>query len=103
MRTHLEFRSPRFAGGPNSINPMIDGAKLADFLDAQFQARGYSGGIVEEDWGWMVALADDPFPLWLGCANYEDNDGWLVFIEPSKPFVRRWFSKTDTRAAVEKV
>ena len=103
MRTHLEFRSPRFAGGANSFNPEIQGGRLADFLDEHFKAAGYSGGVIEEDWGWTVNLANEPFQLWLGCASYDDNDGWLVFIEPSKPFVSRWFRKTDTRAAVDKV
>ena len=103
MRTHLEFRSPRLSGGANSINPEIYGANLAQFLDQRFKELGYTGGIVEEDWGWMIALASAPFKLWLGCASYDKDGEWLVFIEPSKPFVRRLFSKTDTRPAVEKV
>ena len=103
MRTHLEFKSARLAGGANSINPNIYGGKLAEFLDRRFRALGYSGGVIEEDWGWMIALTSGPFKLWLGCASYDNDGEWLVFIEPSKPFVRRLFSKTDTRPAVEKV
>ena len=104
MRTHLEFRAPAFKGGPNSINPEIDGSKLADFLDARFQELGYDGGVGEEDWGWSVELRSAPFRTWLGCASYDDdNDGWLVFIEPSKPFVRRWFRKLDARPIVDEV
>lgn len=103
MRTHLEFKSARLAGGASSINPNIYGGKLAEFLDRRFRALGYSGGVIEEDWGWMIALAGEPFKLWLGCASYDNDGEWLVFIEPSKPFVRRLFTKTDTRPAVEKV
>ena len=103
MRTHLEFKSARLAGGASSINPNIYGGKLAEFLDRRFRALGYSGGVIEEDWGWMIALTSEPFKLWLGCASYDNDGEWLVFIEPSKPFVRRLFSKTDTRPAVEKV
>jgi hypothetical protein len=103
MRTHLEFQSPRLAGGANGINPNIFGGKLAEFLDQRFRALGYSGGVIEEDWGWMVFLSREPFKLWLGCASYDNDGEWLVFIEPSKPFVRSWFNKTDTRPAVEKV
>jgi len=103
MRTHLEFRSPRFDGGPNSINPDIYGEKLARFLDEQFRSTGYSGGIIEEDWGWMVNLASEPFSLWLGCASYESPHGWLVFIEPGKGFVRHWLRKTDVRVTIDKV
>jgi hypothetical protein len=103
MRTHLEFRSARLMGGANSINPNIHGGKLAELLDRRFQSLGYSGGIIEEDWGWMILLAKEPFKLWLGCASYDEDGEWLVFIEPSKPFIRRWFRKTDTRPLVEKV
>ena len=103
MRTHLEFQSQQLAGGPNSINPSIHGGNLAEFLDRRFRALGYLGGVIEEDWGWMIALAHEPFKLWLGCASYDEDGEWLVFIEPSKPFVRRLFSKTDTRPQVEKV
>jgi hypothetical protein len=103
MRTHLEFRSDKLAGGANSINSDIFGANLAKFLDERFRGAGYSGGIIEEDWGWMIPLANEPFKLWLGSASYDQDGQWLVFIEPSKPYVRKWFSKTDTRAAVETV
>ena len=103
MRTHLEFRSQQLAGGPNSINPSIHGGTLAEFLDRRFRELGYSGGVIEEDWGWMIPLANEPFKLWLGCASYDEDGEWLVFIEPSKPFIRRLFSKTDTRPQVEKV
>jgi hypothetical protein len=103
MRTHLQFRSPRFIGGPNSINPEIDGAKLADFLEGEFRAQGYDTRSIEEDWGWMTWLSDTPFRLWLGCSSYDEPDGWLVFIEPSKPAIRKWFRKIDTRHEVEKI
>src|SRR5215210_6437781 len=103
MRTHLEFRSDRLAGGANGINPDIFGANLAEFLDERFKTLGYSGGIVEEDWGWMVRLASEPFNLWLGCASYDNDGEWLVFIEPSKPYAGSWFRKTGARPLVDKV
>jgi hypothetical protein len=106
MRTHLEFHAAKFAepeGVGNTYNPDIQGAKLAGFLSSEFKALGYSGAIIEEDWGWMIDLANDEFPVWLGCASYAGPEDWLAFIEPSKPFVRRWFKKIDTRPTVAKV
>lgn len=106
MRTHLEFTAARFGGAdatPNSVNEGIFGAELAEFLSEAFQAKGLRGAVIEEDWGWMVELKSDPFPVWLGCASYGEDDGWLVFIEPSKPEIRKWLKKIDTRTEVEAV
>ena len=106
MRTHLEFDAPRFEepdGVGNTYNPDIQGGKLGEFLSNEFKELGYSGAIIEEDWGWMVELAADKFPLWLGCASYGSRINWLVFIEPSKPLVRKWFKKIDARPVVAKV
>ncbi len=105
MRTHLEFQAERFGGPgarPNQYSPEIFGAELAEFLGSKFREVGLSGTVGEEDWGWMVELKSEPFPLWLGCASYGD-DGWLVFIEPSQPTVRKWLKKIDTRDEVETV
>ncbi|MCC6924864.1 hypothetical protein [Novosphingobium sp.] len=106
MRTHLEFNSTLFEepeGVGNTYNPEIQGAKLADFLSREFKALGYSGAIIEEDWGWMVDLGGEQFPTWLGCASYSSPNGWLVFIEPSQPFVRKWLKKIDTQPAVTRI
>lgn len=108
MRTHLQFRSAQLRdpkGVGNSINADIRGRMLADFLSAQFEKRGYDGGVGEEDWGWMIELAFEPVHLWLGCSSYAEPDDpdpqdWLVFIEPSKPFVRKLFKKIDAQPAV---
>ena len=49
----------------------------------------------------MVELENEEFPLWIGRGhqNGEHNE-LLCFIEPSKPFIRRWFKKFDTRVRV---
>jgi hypothetical protein len=61
-------------------------------------------GIGAEDWGWMVEIENQAFPLWIGCANYDGTENeFQCFIEPSKPFVRKWFSKIETGPIVEKL
>lgn len=58
-----------------------------------------------EDWGWVVAIKNDGYELWIGCGNYDEYpDYFLCFIEPHQPTVRRlllW--KIDTRARIEAV
>jgi hypothetical protein len=108
MRTHVEFRTSKFPpydGEDDEINPGLFGKRLAEYLQEELPKHGIATGqIWSEDWGWCVDLPDEPFSMWLGCGNYaEYDDGFLCFIEPSKPFVRHWFKKVDTRPAVERV
>jgi hypothetical protein len=108
MKTHLEFTSTAFPSYPEEdkeINPGIFGKRLAEFLAEGLRKQGFKVlGIGAEDWGWMVEIENQAFPLWIGCANYEDGEnGFQCFIEPSKPFVRKWFSKIETGPTVEKL
>jgi hypothetical protein len=109
MRTHLEFRStafPPYEGEEEQINPGRYGRRLAEFLQSQLAEQGFdTEEPYSEDWGWAVPIANQTFALWIGCGNYEEYpDGFLCFIEPSKPVIRRWlFRKIDTTATVERV
>ena|SRR6266496_2245036 len=107
MKTHVEFRSDKFPpceGEEKQINPGRWGKRLADFLVSGLKPHGFD---VEEpfaeDWGWVVPITNERFRLWIGCGNYEEypeGDGFLCFIEPHKPVVRRWFRKIDTTERV---
>jgi hypothetical protein len=84
------------------VNPGIWGKRLAEFLSVGLKGYGIaSREPAAEDWGWMVPIENDAFPLWIGCANYQEYpDGFLCFVEPSKPFIRRFFRKISTEAQV---
>jgi hypothetical protein len=108
MRTHVEFRSSGFPAQPGEdelVNPGIFGKSLASHLREQLAARGFvTGEPYAEDWGWAVPIENTEIPLWVGCGNYEEYaDGFLCFIEPSKPFVRKLLRKIDTTAMVERI
>ena len=108
MRTNLEFRStsfPAYPGEAEEINPGRYGKRLAQFLAAELPGSGFEvAGVSAEDWGWRLDLQNDAFPLWIGCGNYDEyEDGFLCFIEPSKPFVRQWLKNTPTSDTVERL
>ena len=109
MRTHVEFRSGKFPPVPGEdveVNPGLWGKRLAEYLRAELTARKVAvGEIYAEDWGWAVPIPHDAFPMWIGCGHYEEYpDGFLVFIEPSKPSIRRgFFKKIDTTADIERI
>ena len=105
MQTHVEFRSDRFPAYDDEeeqINPGRWGKRLAEFLRDNLRAEGFEAEEpIAEDWGWMLPVANDPFSLWIGCGNYEEYpDGFLCFIEPHTPFVRKLLRKIDTQARV---
>lgn len=107
MRSHLEFRS-------SALNDLVDdqhidltprGEKVAKLLSDGLREYGFEPERIHaEDWGWRVQVANDAFPLWVGCGRYEDGvDGHLCFIEPSKPFVRRWLRRIATSDTVDRL
>ena len=105
MHTHVEFRSNRFPaldGEEKLINPGLWGKQLADFLRAGLRGQGFeTGEPVAEDWGWFVPVANKSFRLGIGCGRYEEYDnGFLCFIEPHTPFVRKFLRKIDSRERI---
>jgi len=60
--------------------------------------------VFPEDWGWRLDLQNDAFPLWVGCCTYEEyENGFLCFIEPSKPVIRQWLKSIQTSETVERL
>lgn len=105
MLTHVEFRSdrfPTFEGEEKLVNPGLWGKRLADFLRDGLRGEGFEiGEPVAEDWGWLVPVLNEQFRLWIGCGRYQEYpDGFLCFIEPHKPIVRKFLSKVDTRERI---
>lgn len=109
MLTHVEFRSNNFPPSPgeeDEINPGRWGKKLAEFIHTGLRSQGLNvSPPAPEDWGWRIEVPNEAFPIWIGCGNYEEyEDGFLCFIEPSKPFVRKLlFRKIPTETDVTRV
>jgi hypothetical protein len=110
MNTHLQFRSdafPAYPGEEDEINPGIWGKRLAEYLAAALPGHELSPGeINSEDWGWIIPIQNESFPLFIGCSNQVDPGGneFLCFIEPSRPEIRKgFFKKVSTVAEVMKV
>lgn len=100
MKTHVEFRSgkfPAYQGEEEQINPGRWGKRLAEYLSEKLRDKGVLvDDIYSEDWGWAIPIKGKPFSMWIGCGNYEEYpDGFLCFIEPSKPVIWKFFKKMD--------
>jgi hypothetical protein len=106
--THVEFRSdlfPPYEGEDEETNPGRYGKRLAEFLVAGLRKAGIACKEPgPEDWGWRIDVQNDAFALWIGVGVYEEyEDGFLCFIEPHAPIVKKLFKKIDTRGPVEAV
>lgn len=108
MRTNLEFTSTEFPPDPSEediINPGRFGKRLTEFLQENLPKYGFKViAINAEDWGYRLEIKNEAFPLWIGCGNYEEfENGFLCFIEPSKPFIRKLFKKVSTTDIIEEL
>ncbi len=109
METHVEFRSdkfPPYGSEQYEVNPGRYGKRLAEFLHSGLLRRGFEAEYpAAEDWGWIIVIRNDRFRLWIGCGNYDEypDDGFLCFIEPHTPTIRRLFRKIDVSAQVRKL
>jgi hypothetical protein len=67
-----------------------------------YDAHGFQPETIDsEDWGWCVPIRNDSFNLWIGCGNQDDTkNGFLCFIIPDKPEIRKLFKKINTTAVV---
>ncbi|RKS91250.1 hypothetical protein DFR51_0809 [Sphingosinicella microcystinivorans] len=102
MRSHIEFRSSELLGAHDD-GGAPQGQEVAKLLRSGLPERGFHvEGMSSEDWGWRVKISHPAFPLWIGCGFYPElEDGMLCFIEPSKPYVRRWLKRVSTTEVVE--
>jgi hypothetical protein len=102
MRTHVEFRSAKFPSEDEDgeMNPGRWGARLAEYLIENLPRFGVKPvGSLLEDWGYRIPLVAEHFRISICCGNYpEYPDGFLCFLDPSTPTVRRLFRTIDTRA-----
>ena len=108
MKTHVEFRSdkfPPYEGEEEEINPDLWGKRLGEYLKEKLQPEGIIvEDLIPEDWGWCLPIKNEAFSMWIGCGHYQEYpNGYLCFVEPSKPIIRKLFKKIDTTEQVGRV
>ncbi|MFH1128880.1 MAG: hypothetical protein V1699_05685 [Candidatus Omnitrophota bacterium] len=108
MKTKVEFRSAKFPAYENEqdeINPGRWGKRIAEYLSSKLREKDITvGNIYLEDWGWAIPIEGQPVKMWIGCGNYEEYpDGFLCFIEPSKPIIKKLFKKIDITENIARI
>ncbi len=106
LPTYVEFRSdlfPAYPGEEEETNPGRHGKRLAEFLVAGLRKAGIACKEPgPEDWGWYIDVENDGFRLWIAVGVYDEypEDGFLCYIEPHEPVLKKLFKKIDTRGPV---
>jgi hypothetical protein len=105
VKTRFELRLSGLTAAPGEASEAAPGAgekRLAEHLAAGLRRRGWPvDEIAAAAWGWRVSIENTAFPLWIGCGrSRERSDGFVVFIDPSAPSVRRFFHRIDTTEIV---
>jgi hypothetical protein len=100
MKTQVEFRSlkfPPYDGEEEEINPGLWGKRLTEYLASELAKRGIeTEEMAIEDWGCYLPIRNDGFRLALCCGHQDgDDDQFLVFTDPSRPKVKKWFRTID--------
>ena len=108
MRAQVEFVSadfPQYPGEDQGPTPGRFGQRLAEFLAQELPAHDFPVlSVTVHMWGFKVALENPDYPLWLGCGNYEGHEnGFLCFLEPATPYVRKWFRKLPNAPTIERL
>ncbi len=125
MKTTVNFRSKAFPKYPNEDDEIVNancwGKRLAEFIRDGLPRFGVqTTGILNEDWGWLVSIRNDAFPLWIGCGPVDDSaedDGegqtagatqadeateFVVFVAAEPGFLKRLLKRVDTKPALER-
>ncbi len=100
MKTQVRFRSkkfPPYEDEEEQLNPGIWGKRLAEYLATRLAEKGIeTGGMNAEDWGWFLPVKMTGPAIALCCGHQDGaDDEFLCFTEPSRPVVRKLFSKVD--------
>jgi hypothetical protein len=103
-------------GEDEETNPLRYGKSIANWISDGFNAVGFSTVVNPEDWGWRIDCVSEPYPVWIGCGNMEEDDGqgnfkepdinnltWQCFVSADKPFFKSLFKKLDATEQINQV
>jgi hypothetical protein len=117
LSTTFTFRCPRFRPTPGEldeqhddyINPGVFAKEAASFIADALNRSGYRvTHVIQEDWGRSVEVEKpDRYFLAVGVGNYDEEERrdettetHMIFVEPDKSPIRKWFRKIQTEERV---
>lgn len=101
VRGELTIRTKKFPPMPGEADELINeglyGKALGLHLRKELAARGIeTEEPAVEDWGWYLNVRDAPVSSFIGIGRLDDDE-LVVFIEPKRDRVFRWYRFVDVR------
>jgi hypothetical protein len=101
IRQRFEIRTSKFPPMPGEDDELVNegmyGKALALHLGRELATRGIeTDEPFAEDWGWHLGVKDPRLSAFLGIGMVDDDE-YVVFIEPSRDQIFRWFRFVDAR------
>lgn len=119
MKDSFIFKSTELGvipGEDEEANPLRFGKSVASWISDNFNSIGFNTAINPKDWGWRVECLSEPYPIWIGCGNMEEdydqgnfkesdinNLTWQCFVSADKPFFKSLFKKLDATEKINQV
>lgn len=100
LKMYVDCRSDHFPLTKTELEKwdgQIGGELLAKYLSEQFTNYQLAvSGVHDEDWGYYISFSDEDYEnIFIGCNRYEQDDNlFLIFINPSKPIIKKGFFKS---------
>ena len=104
MQTRVEFSASDLFAPPAEAHPH-PGRALAQFVGRGLADRGFAvQRLIPEEWGWVVELENEEFPLWVACRQRGEVAGdFACLVGPSRSLARRGWRSFPAEATVERV
>jgi hypothetical protein len=108
MQNQITIRSKLFPTYPkeeDEINPGRFGKRLAEHIKLILSENGITvSSIYPTDSSYELRIDQFPFPVYIQAGNMDGEDEeFLIFIEPNKKFVRKFFRKIPTEDIINEI
>ncbi|MFK7972518.1 MAG: hypothetical protein AB8F95_19260 [Bacteroidia bacterium] len=108
MNTEIAIKSDLFPSYPNEeddINPGVFGKRLAEYVKQALEKNGVAvADLYTTDHSYELRLDQFDFTVYIQLRNEESEENrFILFIDPQKPFIRKFFKKIPTTETIKKV
>ena len=108
MNTEISIQSKLFPSYPNEeddMNPGRFGKKLGEYIQHVLEKEHIQvADLYPTDYSYEIRIDQFEFSIYVQAGNVDgETEEFIVFVEPTKPFIRKWFKKIPTKERVQSI